>query len=33
LVVGIATGLGAVFFRDLIGFIHNVFFLGRFAVT
>jgi CIC family chloride channel protein len=33
LVVGVATGLGAVLFRDLIGFIHNVFFLGRFAVT
>ena len=32
LVVGIATGLGAVVFRDLIGLIHNVLFLGRFAV-
>jgi CIC family chloride channel protein len=26
--LGIATGLGAVVFRDLIGFIHNVMFLG-----
>ena len=29
LVVGVVTGLGAVLFRDLIGFIHNLFFLGR----
>jgi CIC family chloride channel protein len=29
LVVGIVTGLGAVAFRDLIGFIHNLMFLGR----
>ncbi len=29
LVVGIVTGVGAVLFRDLIGFIHNLFFLGR----
>jgi CIC family chloride channel protein len=29
-VVGIVTGFGAVFFRDLIGFIHNVLFLGSF---
>jgi CIC family chloride channel protein len=28
--VGIVTGFGAVIFRDLIGFIHNLFFLGRF---
>ncbi len=26
--VGVATGLGAVLFRDLIGFIHNAAFLG-----
>ncbi|HEY6577977.1 MAG TPA: hypothetical protein VIY09_01520, partial [Rhizomicrobium sp.] len=32
LIVGIVTGLGAVLFRDLIGIIHNVMFLGRFAV-
>jgi chloride channel protein, CIC family len=32
LAVGIIAGLGAVAFRDLIGFIHNVLFLGRFAV-
>lgn len=31
LVVGVVTGLGAVLFRDLIGFIHNLFFLGRFT--
>jgi CIC family chloride channel protein len=31
LVVGVVTGLGAVVFRDLIGFIHNLFFLGRFS--
>jgi len=29
LVVGIVTGLGAVAFRDLIGLIHNLLFLGR----
>ncbi len=29
--VGIFTGLGAVVFRALIGFIHNVFFLGHFS--
>ncbi|HUN26810.1 MAG TPA: chloride channel protein [Steroidobacteraceae bacterium] len=33
LVVGIVTGFGAVGFRDLIGLIHNVFFLGRFEVA
>jgi chloride channel protein, CIC family len=27
--LGIATGVGAVIFRDLIGFIHNLAFLGR----
>ena len=32
LVVGIVTGFGAVGFRDLIGLIHNVLFLGQFAV-
>jgi chloride channel protein, CIC family len=31
-VVGVVTGLGAVAFRDLIGFIHNLLFLGRFVV-
>jgi chloride channel protein, CIC family len=31
-VVGIVTGFGAVGFRDLIGLIHNLLFLGRFAV-
>ncbi len=31
-VIGIITGLGAVLFRDLIGLIHNLAFLGRFAV-
>ncbi len=30
LVVGIVTGAGAVFFRALIGLIHNIAFLGRF---
>ncbi len=32
LVVGIVTGLGAVLFRDLIGLIHNLFFLGKFSL-
>jgi CIC family chloride channel protein len=32
LVVGIVTGFGAVVFRDLIGLIHNLLFLGRFVV-
>jgi chloride channel protein, CIC family len=32
IVVGIVTGLGAVLFRDLIGLIHNVMFLGHLAV-
>jgi CIC family chloride channel protein len=31
IVVGLVTGLGAVIFRDLIGFIHNVSFLGVFS--
>jgi chloride channel protein, CIC family len=30
-IVGIVTGLGAVVFRDLIGFVHNFLFLGQFA--
>ncbi|MGE5214206.1 MAG: chloride channel protein [Nitrospirota bacterium] len=32
LIVGIVTGFGAIIFRDLIGLIHNAFFLGQFAV-
>jgi chloride channel protein, CIC family len=32
LALGIATGLGAVLFRDLIGLLHNLFFAGRFVV-
>jgi chloride channel protein, CIC family len=32
LAVGIVTGLGAVVFRDLIGFVHNLLFLGQFTV-
>jgi CIC family chloride channel protein len=32
LIVGIVTGFGAVGFRDLIGLIHNAFFLGQLAV-
>ena len=32
LAVGIVTGIGAVAFRDLIGLIHNVLFLGQLAV-
>jgi CIC family chloride channel protein len=31
-VIGIVTGFGAVFFRDLIGLIHNVLFLGQVAI-
>ncbi len=31
-VVGIVTGFGAVLFRDLIGLIHNVLFLGQWVV-
>jgi CIC family chloride channel protein len=31
-VVGIVTGLGAVLFRDLIGLVHNLLFVGQFAV-
>jgi CIC family chloride channel protein len=32
LIVGVVTGFGAVVFRGLIGWIHNVFFLGKFTV-
>ena len=32
-VVGVITGFGAIFFRGLIGLIHNVFFLGHFAIA
>lgn len=32
-VIGIVTGFGAVVFRDLIGFIHNLLFLGQLSVT
>ncbi len=31
-IVGIITGFGAIFFRDLIGLIHNLFFLGHFSI-
>jgi chloride channel protein, CIC family len=31
LLVGVVTGFGAVGFRDLIGLIHNVLFLGQFS--
>ena len=30
--VGVVAGLGAVFFRGLIAFFHNLFFLGKFSV-
>jgi len=30
--VGIATGFGSILFRGLIGFVHNLFFLGQFSV-
>ena len=33
LLVGLVTGIGAVVFRDLIGLIHNILFLGKFAVS
>src|SRR5580698_6405439 len=33
IVIGIVTGYGAVLFRALIGLIHNVAFLGQFAVS
>ncbi|HWG06375.1 MAG TPA: chloride channel protein, partial [Beijerinckiaceae bacterium] len=32
IVVGVVTGFGAVVFRDLIGLIHNVLFLGQFTI-
>lgn len=32
LVVGLITGIGAIFFRALIGLIHNVAFLGKFSI-
>src|SRR5580693_7677456 len=32
IVVGVITGFGAVLFRALIGLIHNIAFLGTFAV-
>ncbi len=31
--VGIITGFGAIFFRGLIGLIHNILFLGEFSVA
>jgi chloride channel protein, CIC family len=31
LLVGIGAGIGAIFFRDLIGFFHNLFFYGEFS--
>ncbi|HUJ04003.1 MAG TPA: chloride channel protein, partial [Rhizomicrobium sp.] len=31
--VGIITGFGAIFFRGLIGFIHNLFYYGHFAIA
>jgi CIC family chloride channel protein len=33
LLVGCITGVGAVVFRDLIGLVHNIFFLGTFSVA
>jgi CIC family chloride channel protein len=33
LVVGIVTAIGAVVFRELIGLVHNLFFLGQFKVA
>ena len=32
IIVGVVTGFGAVLFRDLIGLIHNILFLGQFVV-
>src|SRR5579872_7396483 len=32
IIIGLVTGVGAVLFRDLIGFIHNVMFLGELNV-
>ena len=31
IVVGIVAGIGAILFRDLIAFLHNLFFFGRFS--
>ena len=31
--VGVVGGFGAFVFRELIGFVHNVMFLGQFALT
>ncbi len=31
--IGIITGFGAVVFRDLIGLVHNLLFLGRFSIV
>ncbi|WP_081074550.1 chloride channel protein [Burkholderia cepacia] len=33
ILVGVVTGIGAVAFRGLIGFVHNAFFLGRWSVS
>jgi hypothetical protein len=33
LVVGVITGLGAVMFRALTGFVHNLLFLGQLSIT
>ncbi len=33
IVIGIVTGIGAVVFRDLIGLVHNLLFLGRISTT
>jgi chloride channel protein, CIC family len=32
LIVGVVTGFGAIVFRDLIGLVHNILFLGRFTM-
>ena len=31
--VGVVTGFGAVFFRGLIAFVHNLFFFGHFSIV
>ncbi|WP_230960540.1 chloride channel protein [Burkholderia pseudomultivorans] len=33
ILVGLATGIGAVAFRALIGFVHNAFFLGQWSIS
>ena len=33
IVVGVVTGFGSILFRGLIGFIHNLFFLGQFSFS